>query len=160
NPQIPGESFTWGANGNPGSAATIIGADNELRSDGTFNYDYDNEGNMIRRTEIATGKVREFHWDERNHLTAVIDKDAGGNVVQEVDFSYDALDRRISKRVRAAGSDVVTEFVYDRDNVLLEFVDPDGPAGPQPAAMAMRYLHGPAVDQVFAQQETAGKVLW
>ncbi|MEX2122008.1 MAG: RHS repeat-associated core domain-containing protein [Pirellulales bacterium] len=50
--------------------------------------------------------------------------------------------------------------MYDGDDVLLDFVDPDG-AGPQPLALAARYLHGPAVDQVLAQEDVAtGEVLW
>jgi RHS repeat-associated protein len=160
NANIPGESYNWDTNGNPQGSAVVIGADNELISDGKFNYAYDNEGNLVRRTEIATGAVREFVWDERNRLISVIDKDAAGHMVQEVDYTYDAFTRRISKRVRdASGHDVLTEFVYDRDNVLLDFVAPNGPSGPKPT-LAMRYLYGPAVDQVFAQQDAAGNVLW
>jgi RHS repeat-associated protein len=160
NPSIPGESYSWDANGNPQASAVVIGPDNELLSDGTFNYAYDAQGNLIRRTEIATGAVREFVWDERNRLISVIDKDAAGHLVQEVDYTYDAFDRRISERVRtAAGSDVLTDFVYDQDNVLLDFVAPMGPSGPKPA-LAMRYLYGPAVDQIFSQQDGAGNVLW
>ena len=59
---------------------------------------------------------------------------------------------------------VVTHFVYDREDVLLEFVDDDG-SGSHPPALAMRYLHGPGFDQVLAQENflepDAGKrVLW
>src|SRR5207253_3195729 len=112
-----------------------------LKSDGTFTYQYDNEGNLTLRTEVATGATRQFVWDFRNRLVSVIDKGASGNVIQQVDFTYDTLDRRIAKRVRdAAGHDVQTDFVYDRDHVLLDFVDPDGRGGPQPATLAMRYL--------------------
>ena len=50
-------------------------------------------------------------------------------------------------------------FVYDRDDVLLDFVDSDG-SGPNPAVLAHRYLHSPAVDQVFTQEDAAGSVLW
>jgi RHS repeat-associated protein len=157
---IPGESYHWDASGNPQGNALIIGPDNELLSDGKFNYVYDAEGNLIRRTDIATGAVHEFRWDERNRLIAVVDTDAAGHLVQEVDYTYDDLDRRISERVRdAAGHVVLTDYVYDRDNVLLDFVAPDGPGGPKPT-LAMRYLFGPAVDQVLAQQDAAGNVLW
>src|SRR5262249_51090386 len=122
---------------------------------------YDNEGNMTLRTEAATGNTRQFVWDFRNRLVSVIDKGASGNLIQQVDFAYDALDRRISKRVRdAAGHDVQTDYVYHRDTGLLDFVAPDGPNGSQPPALAMRYLFGPHVDQVLAQQDAAGHVLW
>jgi RHS repeat-associated protein len=160
-PSLPEEAFSYDANGNPQGTGIVVGLDNRLMSDGAFTYKYDGEGNLTLRTEIATGKTRQFVWDYRNRLVSVIDKDASGNLIQQVDFTYDALDRRISKRVRdAAGHDVQTDFVYDRDNVLLDFVDPDGPNGSQQPALAMRYLFGPHVDQVLAQQDAAGNVLW
>jgi RHS repeat-associated protein len=160
-PAIPRESYAYDPNGNRTSMAGtssgyVIGKDNRLMSDGTFNYVYDKQGNLIRRTEIATGKVREFQWDDRNRLTAVIDKDPNGNITQQVTCTYDALDRRISETVGST----VTYFVYDGSNILLAFVDSDGPTGPNPTVLTERYLLGPAVDQVFAQDDGHGNVLW
>jgi RHS repeat-associated protein len=161
----PAESYTYDHNGNratsgtQASTYTIVSA-NRLSSDGTYTYAYDNEGNLIQRTEIATNKVRLFQWDERNRLTAVIDRDATGTVIQQVLFTYDAFDRRIAKEVKQGGSDVVTYFVQDRGNPLLDFVDDDGPSGPHAPTLAMRYLTGPAVDQVFAQEDASGRVSW
>ena len=40
----------------------------------------------------------------------------------------------------------------DGGNVVLDFVDLDG-SGQQPMAMSRRYLHGEAVDQLFAQED-------
>ena len=51
----------------------MVGPDNRLLSDGLFNYEYDAEGNRIKRTNIATGYVTEYTWDLRNRLTQVID---------------------------------------------------------------------------------------
>jgi len=124
------------------------GDGNRLLSDGTFNYEYDNEGNLIRRTEIATGVVRELEWDYRNRLVAVIDKDAAGNETQRVEYTYDGLDRRIAKAVDSNPQDavnaLVTHFVYDGSDVRLEFVDDDGAAGANEPVLDIRYLHGPA----------------
>jgi RHS repeat-associated protein len=160
----PAESYTYDTDGNRASSGTqantyTTGADNRLSTDGTFNYTYDNEGNLIQRTEIATNQVRTFQWDERNRLTAVIDKDAAGKVIQQVLFTYDTLNNRMIMEVKQGGSDVATDFISDRGNPLLDFVDADGPAGPNPPVLALRYLTGPALDQVFAQ-ETSGGVLW
>jgi hypothetical protein len=38
------------------------------QADGTFNYTYDNEGNTLTKTRIATGAVTEFVWAHRNRL--------------------------------------------------------------------------------------------
>ncbi len=155
------ESYAYDANGNRTDSHLHgsdyqTGSNNRLESDGTFDYSYDDEGNLIRRTEIPTGNMREFSWDYRNRLTSVIDMDAAENETQRVEFTYDVLNRRISKSVDA----VLTHFVYDRDNVLLDFVDGDGAVGPNLPALDQRYLHGPAVDQVLAQDDGNGNVRW
>ena len=56
-------------------------------------------------------------------------------------------------------SDVVTYSMSDRGNPLLDFVDSDGPAGPNPPELAMRYLTGPGLDQLFAQEDASGNVV-
>jgi len=103
------EAYAFDANGNRVDShlhgdGYVTGPGNRLLSDGTFDYEYDNEGNMIRKTTIATGESREFEWDHRNRMTAVIDKDSGGVVTQRVTFTYDALDRRIAKTADTPGS--------------------------------------------------------
>lgn len=49
------EDYQYDANGNPTDPGFVIGDYNRLESDGTFNYEYDLEGNRTKRTEIATG---------------------------------------------------------------------------------------------------------
>ena len=49
----------------------------------------------------------------------VVDKDSAGNETQRVEFTYDMFGRRLSKTVDGDS----TYFVYDRDNVILDFVD-------------------------------------
>ena len=46
------------------------------------------------------------------------------------------------------------------EDVLLDFVDEDGVAGTNESVLVQRYLHGPAVDQVLAQDDGNGNVLW
>ena len=66
-----------------------------MLNDGTYSYVYDGEGNRTRRTEIATGKITEYNWDYRNRLTAVLFKDASGNVTKTIDYIYDGNNQRI-----------------------------------------------------------------
>ena len=70
----PSESYTYDANGNRTGGGYVIGADNELLSDGTYNYSYDADGNRIERTDIATGAVTDYVWDNRDRLVEVIDR--------------------------------------------------------------------------------------
>ncbi len=170
------ETYAYDATGNRLSsqrhgAGYVVGdgvagtADNNrLTSDGTYRYVYDAEGNLLTRTQIAGGAVREFAWDHRNRLTRITDRPSvGGQPTQVVEFTYDALNRRIAKKVDATPADAVdgtiTYFVYDGSDVLVELFDADG-SGPAPATKSMRYLHGPAVDQVLAQEDASGNVQW
>ncbi|WP_449416146.1 RHS repeat domain-containing protein [Phormidium nigroviride] len=146
------EGFSYDGNGNRTNSGYQTGTNNRLQSDGKFNYAYDDEGNLIRKTEIATNKVTEYEWDYRNRLAGVFDKDAAGDVTQEVGFKYDAMNRRIAKKV---GSNE-TRFVYDRDNVLFDFVA----EGSNQPVLDQRYLFGTGVDQLLAQEKGNGDVLW
>ncbi len=161
----PDEAYSYDANGNRVSSSLpgadyVTGSGNQLLSDGTFDYGYDGEGNLISRTDIVTGDVREFEWDHRNRLSAVIDKDNLGAELQRVEFAYDAVDRRTSKTAKDTAGEVTTYFVYDRRNVIVDFLDDDGAAGPNGPALDQRYLHGPGVDQVLAQEDAFGNVVW
>lgn len=156
----PDETYQYDANGNRlqshlHNGGYVTGAANRLLSDGTFNYQYDAEGNRIRQTNIATGEYREFEYDHRNRLVAVVDFSAAAVEQQRVEFVYDAIGRRISKTVDG----VITHFVYDGHGVILDFVDQDGVGGNAPV-FSQRYLHGPAIDQVFAQESDVGDVSW
>jgi YD repeat-containing protein len=166
----PDESYTYDANGNRisktgsrgnRSYTTPANSDNRLQSDGVFNYLYDNEGNLVRKTEIATGKVTEYTWDYVNRLVEVIERNSqGGAAVRNVGFSYDAMGRRISKSVDNNPADTiegaVSYFVYDREHVILDFVDSDGRSGVNVPVQSRRYLFGNNTDQILSQEDGAG----
>jgi YD repeat-containing protein len=142
------EAYSYDANGNRTSGGSSAGTNNQLLTDGTYNYEYDGEGNRTKRTEIVSGKVTEYVWDYRNRLTSVLFKDASGTVTKTIQYIYDVNDRRIGKKIDG----VVTErYVYDGSNIALVF---DG-AGTQ----THRYLYGVGVDQVLAD-ERGGTVVW
>ena len=137
---------------------------NRLTSDGTYRYSYDAEGNLTTRMHIASGEVREFSWDHRNRLVRVSDRlSAVSATTQVVEYTYDAFNRRIAMKVDKTPADAVdgtvTYFINDGDDVLADWTDPDG-SGPASAVESIRYLHGPDVDQVLAQEDESGNVLW
>lgn len=78
----PEESYGYDANGNRESSSIhndgyVSGSNNQLIADGVYTYEYDDEGNMTRQTETATGEVRVFEWDYLNRLVGVVDADRG-----------------------------------------------------------------------------------
>ena len=149
NGSFAAESFGYDANGNRNTTGYGTGTGNRLSADGTHTYQYDAEGNMSRRTVVATGAYRVFAYDHRNRLTSVTDKTAGGTVTGQVSYTYDALDRRIKV---AAGANVL-KVVYDGPAVILDF---DGGN-----AEVARYLQGPAIDEVLARETgSSNTVAW
>ncbi|MEM7758156.1 MAG: RHS repeat-associated core domain-containing protein [Cyanobacteria bacterium P01_A01_bin.40] len=138
------------------NAGYVTGDNNQLLSDGVYNYEYDNEGNRVKQTEIATGEVTEYQWDHRNRLVAAVTKDTNGNITANSDYTYDVFDNRISKSVDAdgdgAGEAVEERYVLDEDHIALTF---DGEGN-----LTERFLHGLNIDQVLAQENDSGEVLW
>ena len=147
------ERYSFDANGNRVSSSLhgdsyLTELPNRITSDGIFNYDYDNEGNLIRRVEIATNNTRTFEWDFRNRLVAVVDQDAGGTETQRVEYAYDVLDRRIAETVNG----VSTYFINDGNELWAE-VDGAG-------AITARYLQGAATDERIARYQPGEGTAW
>jgi RHS repeat-associated protein len=150
------ENYTYDLNGNRTNAGVQTSGNNQLLTDGTYNYAYDDEGNRISRTTIATGAVTEYGWDYRNRLMQVVEKNAAGVVTRSSNYKYDVNNNRIAKTVDldGVGTQVATteRYVYDGSHIALVF---DG-AGNQ----LQRFLHGTQVDQVLAQENANGDLLW
>jgi len=98
---------------------------------GVTRYEYDAEGNLIRKTE-PDGRTWTYAWNGAGMLASVTRPD--GHVVS---FTYDALARRLSKVYRGK----TTRWIWDGNVPLHEWVERDADA----------------VDQDFtsAQQEDA-----
>jgi RHS repeat-associated protein len=142
------EAYQYDANGNRNSGGYVTGVNNQLLSDGIYNYTYDGEGNRTQRVEISTGKRTSYLWDYRNRLTTVLLSDPNGLVTKTIDYIYDGNNQRIGKRIDGA---VTERYVIDRNQIALVF---DG-AGNQ----THRYLYGTQIDQVLAD-ETATGMVW
>lgn len=158
---ITDESYEFDATGNRTTSGYSTGDANRLTSDGTFNYVYDDEGNLVTRTRISSTSAddytTEYEWDYRNRLTAITFKNNAGTSTKAVEYTYDIFNRRISKSIDAdgagSGTAAVSWFVYDAGDILVS-TDAGGD-------IETRYLHGPAVDQVFAAEDAStGDTLW
>ena len=143
------ESYSYDGNGNRTNPGYSTGSNNRLLSDGVYNYQYDGEGNRTVRTEIATGEVTEYSWDYRDRLIGVVTLDSEGNILETNSYTYDVFNRRLSK---SAQGSVLEVFVYDGEHIALVF-DGDG-------RKLNRYLHGPKIDQIIADEDGSGSVLW
>jgi RHS repeat-associated protein len=149
------EGYLYDANGNR-TAGTVIGPNNQLLSDGTYNYIYDLEGNLITKTEFATGEVTEFTYDYRGRLTRVERRDAGGTILNAAEYTYDVFGRRIAKTVDSDGAGPqaaeTTRFVYDGDHAWADF-DENGNA-------ISHYLYGDELDDLLARERSGEGTAW
>ncbi len=150
------EGYQYDANGNRIGGGNVVGPNNQVLSDGTFNYAYDNEGSLIRKTDIATGEYTEFEYDHRNRLVHGTVKSAGGVILREVSYTYDVFDRLIARTVDADGAGPqaaeTLHTVYNGQQAWADF----GAAG----NVLARYLFGQAMDEIIARYRPGEGTAW
>ena len=138
-------TYSYDANGNRNSTGYTTGADNELTNSSGVTYTFDNDGNMITATTGAGTTT--YTYDFNNRLTNV---EINGTMAAT--YTYDALGRRIG--IDDSGTQTWT--VYNGktadDNPYADFTG----AG----VLKMRYLDGPAVDEIFARTDSSGNTAW
>jgi YD repeat-containing protein len=79
----------------------VYDAANRLLEDDEFTYEYDENGNLIKKVEKTTGKVTTYQYDAENQLISVISEQ--GSVIR---YRYDGLGRRIEKKRRWEDNEV------------------------------------------------------
>jgi RHS repeat-associated protein len=150
------ESYSYDLNGNRTMTGYTTGTGNRLTSDGTYNYTYDNEGNVLTQTRISDGQETDYTWDYRNRLTDVKVKNSSGMVIKEDQFTYDVGNLRIGKSLDPDGSGpqpaVQTWTVYDGANPYADF----NTSG----SLTARYLYGLGADALFARLDASGSTVW
>jgi RHS repeat-associated protein len=139
-PSNPTEFFSYDPVGNRLSshlsASYSYDAANRLQQDDNFTYDYDDNGNMIEKTDKSTGEVTVYIYDAENRLTEIQKFDSGGGTpISTSRYLYDGLGRRIEKNMDG----VITRYVYDNEDILLEL---DGDNN-----ILARYTYGPGIDE-------------
>jgi RHS repeat-associated protein len=141
-PSNPQESYVYDSVGNRTTSnqngTSSFNQANEQLDDATFTYQYDNNGNMTRKTAKAGGAVTTYEYDAENKLVRVVSPTNTAN------YRYDGLGRRVEKEV-IAGTTVVTRYVYDNEDILLELNGSN--------AIAARYTHGPGIDEPLIMEK-------
>lgn len=156
-PEQVDEYYRYDANGNRvesylHDAGYRTGPANQLLADGTYTYEYDGEGNLVKKSEITTGRIAILEYDQRNHMTRATewtkDISQGGTILHEDGYRYDVSNRRI----QVISDSQVTKTVYDFDNARADFGADGGEA--------VRYLFGNRIDQVIAHDIPSNGIGW
>jgi RHS repeat-associated protein len=163
----PDQSFTYDLNGNRTGSGNVTGADNRLTSNATWDFLYDANGNMTRRTLKSDNSYIEYTYDHRDRLTDVRYRTSAGTLTKRVHFGYDALNRRYLQTVENGSGTILSTVYY----VNQGFRKDHGDAGDEIAlrldgtgSVISRYLHGSLVDEVLAEENIGSggvrDVLW
>ena len=133
------QSFSYDAVGNRLNNASLHNAGNQLTEDAGFTYQYDNNGNLTRKTVKTSGVHTDYTYDAENRLVKVEEFAAGATTPAATStYRYDGLGRRIEK----VGNGQTRRYVYDGEDILLEY---DGTN-----TLQARYTHGPGIDEPVA----------
>jgi RHS repeat-associated protein len=114
------------------SASYTYGPGQRLTADATFNYDYDANGNLIRKLERATNGTTLYTYDSENQLTRIDFPDA-----TFATYRYDGLGRRIEK----VASGATTRYVYDDQDIIAEYSG---------TGLTASYTQGSGIDDILA----------
>lgn len=135
NPTIT-ESYSYDSVGNRVSShlstSHTLDSANRLNTDTTFDYLYDANGNLSRKTERATNRTTSYTYDSEDLLIRIDFPDR-----TSATYRYDGLGRRIEKNINGQ----ITRYIYDGEDILFEYSG---------TTFAARYTHGPGIDEALA----------
>lgn len=133
------QAFAYDPVGNRTTGGSVVNAGNQLTADATHTYQYDDNGNLTRKTLLATGNYTQYTYDAENRLTKVEDFVAGNPTPAFTStYRYDGLGRRIEK----VANGQTKRYIYDGEDILLEY---DGSN-----VLQARYTHGLGMDEPIA----------
>ncbi|MBK9112495.1 MAG: hypothetical protein IPM88_12670 [Nitrospira sp.] len=134
------QSFAYDAVGNQTTTGAVLNAGNQLTADATHSYQHDDNGNLTRKTLLATGNYTQYTYDAENRLIKVEDFAAGNPTPAFTStYRYDGLGRRIEK----VANGQMQRYVYDGEDILLEY---DGNN-----LLQAGYTHGPGIDEPLSR---------
>lgn len=111
---------------------------NHLLSNDSFDYSYTSNGSLSEKVSKLTGQSFKYTWGDENKLLKMVKTNSQGSIIDDVRFTYDPMDRRVTKSVNG----LTRKFVYDDNDILIEF-------GSNNELNAI-YLHGPNIDEPIA----------
>ena len=173
------ESFSYDANGNNANSGVVIGMDNEILYDGTYHYAYDAQGNQTARWVQSSANstagllipasgdtdITYYTWDNLNRMVGVTHyANFGGTADLQISYIYDAFNRMVSVKNTTGDTTTQTRFAYDGNQIVMQFSG-TGTSALTASNLTDRYLWGPAVDQLMADEQvssltSAGTVLF
>jgi RHS repeat-associated protein len=161
--------YSYDVGGNPTESGDTYNASykNQITSDSTWNYSYDNDGNITGKLNITSGgPLSGWSWtygyNNSNELTSTKEYNASSVLQLEVDYKYDVDGNLIETDNVTTGS--VQKYVMDGWNPalsggtgntnfnVLAVLDVSGGN----STLASRYMDGDQVDQHLGRIDVSG----
>ncbi len=134
------QAFAYDAVGNRTTGGSVVNPGNQLSADSNFSYQYDDNGNLTKKTLLATGNYTQYTYDAENRLIQVQEFAAGNPAaITTSSYRYDGLGHRIEK----VANGQTKRYIYDGEDILLEY---DGSN-----VLQARYTHGPGIDEPLSR---------
>jgi YD repeat-containing protein len=156
-------TYAFNATGDKSGLTYNASDKNELTNDGTYSYTYDNEGNEISKTTLATGDNWVYTYDNNNEMVSAVETESG-TVTTSEGYKYDALGNRIEMDWNIGGATEVMKYAVDGWNPAL--AGSQGKAGwnvwaqlNSSGTVSTRFLRGDQPDQLYMATGTGG-VYW
>lgn len=149
---LPDETYNYNHSGNRISShlggATSYNALGLPVSNGKYTYDYDDERNLIMRTDIVSGNRLKFYYDHRNRPVRMLAETSTGNLLSSHEFTYDPFDRVVRRDLDGA----VSYTGYFQENPWADFS--------ATGEVTARYLHDDRTDGLLARWTPTNGVEW
>ncbi|MBU2540802.1 MAG: hypothetical protein KJ593_02770 [Candidatus Omnitrophica bacterium] len=141
-PENPAENYAYDSVGNRNPASYTYNDANRLLEDDEYTYTYDDNGNLISKTNKSTLETTSYIYNLGNQLISIDFPNS-----TSVQYTYDGLGRRIEKNVNGT----ITRYIYDNEDIIAEY---DGTN-----TLQAKYLHGPGIDEPL-NIERGGQTYW
>ncbi len=135
----PTESYSYDPVGNRNPLTQLYNEANRLLEDSEYLYTYDSNGNMLSRSNKATGAMTTYTYNSEDQLIGVV------TPTQTISYKYDALSRRIEKNIGGT----ITRYIYDGEDIIQELDDNN--------QVTATYTHGPGIDEPICLEKNNQK---
>jgi RHS repeat-associated protein len=129
----PSETYNYDPVGNRNPLINNYDGGNRLLADDTYIYTYDLNGNMTSKVKKVGGETTTYTYNSEDQLIGVT------TPTQTVSYKYDALGRRIQKKIVDGSSEIVVKYFFDGEDIIQEL---DGNN-----QVIASYVHGPSIDE-------------
>jgi YD repeat-containing protein len=100
------DEFDYDANGNREMAGYETGDANRIEADGTWSYQHDADGNMVKKTQGEEAETWTYGYNHRRQLLWAEKRATdGGTLLMRSDYGYDVFGNRIMKSVTDGETD-------------------------------------------------------